>query len=326
MAYPPNPLTRPSDRLISILTQVRNLQKRIAAFGTGLTSTSKAVNYVYEQRHREIFPPGFDYTSPGAKIEHSYYPFALERLYNMLTNDYNPNNRVESIVVKSALYCKQTRSPQHEFIMIEVEDTKAPGLKNVIVLDRNNGNVHGQTAGILSSLQTSASINIAARDEFRVSYDGNRARLLSQCSLNPHETLEEIVFHPDEPLFLYQLATLAWMASVERERYQLLTANCYWFAGLIWDCMIRIRSKATHRCMRGNMRGKFRTWLRQTTDAAELDVISDRVEAKLLAIELDLTKRKHKWSQGKDLDLKQEIEKKRREVEELMRQLNDESA
>jgi hypothetical protein len=190
---------------------------------------------------------------------------------------YNPEHHVEHIIVKSASYCKQTTGPKHEFIILEVEDLKSPGLKNFIALDRNNSDVPNRSA--FASIQSSQSV---AKDEFRVSYDGNKRKLLQQCDLKEHEILETVEFNREDPLLLYQLATLTRAVSHQRDKYHVITANCYWFAGLIWDCVIRMRPSATRRELKGNIRGAFIGWLNHSTNNAELEVTYKYVDQELL--------------------------------------------
>ncbi|KAB5589357.1 hypothetical protein CTheo_7195 [Ceratobasidium theobromae] len=220
---------------------------------------SKLPPWPRDQRLRDIFPPGFDSNlRSSASAFHSPYSFPPEQLYRLFTDNYNHNKHVEHTIVKNAWYCKQEKSVKHEFILIEVEDTLMPNPTNFIILDRNKGERRQSswpTSFLPSVLRT------GAKDEFRVSYDGNVKRLLHDCKLESHEYLEQIMFDPDHPLPLYELVTLAHHVSEQHPRYNAMDANCYWFAGIIWECLIKMRPSAQHINPSPNKRGQF-VWIR----------------------------------------------------------------
>ncbi|KAB5589362.1 hypothetical protein CTheo_7200 [Ceratobasidium theobromae] len=319
----------PTSRIFTkVFPRFRNIAPKLASLKylkSESASTSRPpaglVRCVYTQRHRQIFPPGFDNPSLKAAIDGHYYPFSPEHLYDVLTNYYNPDERVEHIVIKSASYCKQHRSPQHEFILIQVEDKAAHGLVNYIVLDRNNGDKRVRRGGGLGSGSWQ---HVVAKDEFRVSYDGDSVKLLKQCELESYDVLEEFKFASlTKPFFLYQLATLARTASVQRARYDVISANCYWFAGLIWECMTFMNPEARRRCQTLKKstfkRGTFLGHFRQDTNRTELELAHAQAAAEILKFEQKLTDQKEEWIRRHEPNVRQENEETRRELEELRR-------
>ncbi|KEP45731.1 hypothetical protein V565_246230 [Rhizoctonia solani 123E] len=309
---------RTSDALKHIAVLAQSLPQRIQTFRIKSESASRKLSCSYEERHKQIFPAGFDSISSSNSTQRLCYYFSPQGLYDVLTSSYHPEHHVEDIIVKSASYCKKNTSPKHEFIVLEVEDRRSPGLRNFIVLDRNINEADRPT-GILASVQSSRSL--AAMDDFRVSYDGDRKRLLVQCDLQNHETLETLTFKSSEPLLLYQLATLTRAVSSQREKYHVIAANCYWFAGLIWDCMVRMRPLAHHKVSQGQIRGAFTSWIRQSTNSAELQVTYAYVENELLDVEKKIVIQKQRWAQGYNTHIYDDLEKLKRRVRELEEQV-----
>lgn len=237
-------------------------------------------------RHRQIFPDGFD--QDGKSPKHLPYAFAPDQLHQLLTGRYDPDEHVESIVVRSAHFGKERKSAQHEFIMFEVEDTQVTGLINYIILDRNNSD----TRAIRVLSNSIVPPHIGAKDEFRVSHNGNQKQLLKACDLDPDSMMEKIEFGNNEPLLFYQVVTLAKIASARRQQYQPVNANCYWFAGLVWDCIGLMRPNAIHSTIEKRLRGVFHKvpLQRDVTDRKELASTYTSIQAELKRIELDFTK------------------------------------
>ncbi|CAE6436212.1 unnamed protein product [Rhizoctonia solani] len=199
----------------------------------------------------------------------SCYHYSLDRLYSQMVQSHGTEDSPASIVVKSASYCKRETLPNHEFIWIMFENTKLPNAWNYMVLDRNKfEHGSGLDSVILSSIQHAASI--VAQDEFRISCDGNINNLLKRCKLVPCRTLETISFDTGNVLPLYRLAAVAVAASDLRRDYHFVQANCYWFAGMVWEYLIRHCPDIRH-VVRENVRGKFGTLFSHTTDENELD-------------------------------------------------------
>lgn len=123
--------------------------------------------------------------------------------------------------------------------MLQVGDTKIPNLDNFIALDRNQGTP-------TSSSNVSASSRSNASDAFRVSYDGDLHRFLRECQLTDYLKLEQIHFQANEPLLLLDLVTLVAHISEHHPIYSPVDTNCYWYTGLVWECMRKMRPKASH--------------------------------------------------------------------------------
>jgi hypothetical protein len=206
-------------------------------------------------RLKDIFPGGFDArfgVSSSSSRHGSHFSSKPEQLYHSLVERYDPETPIEDIIVKSAWYGKQTnKTAQHEFIVVQVEDTRINGLFNYLVLDRNAENYRGP----------SSSSSSRANDAFKVSYDGDIKKLLEECQLMPYKYLESLSFPSDEPLHFYELVTLADVVSNRYPDYQVFDSSCYLFAGLVWECMRRMRPTAEYKDALARKRGKCR-WLR----------------------------------------------------------------
>ncbi|KAF8704357.1 hypothetical protein RHS03_06090, partial [Rhizoctonia solani] len=208
-------------------------------------------------RFLDIFPPGFDMTS----VSRSYYSFAPVQLYHTLTRSYDPEKHIESTLVKSVWYGKQTKGVQHEFILVQVEDTTVP-ITNYMVLDRtireeSSGGTIQMPFRRRRTIGSSQSYCGPAVDAFKVSYNGIENQLLDECDLLPRQYLEKIEFSRGNPLYLYQLVTLVHVVSEKSTQYTLSGQNCYWFAGLIWDCLRSLRPDAQYDGRLAEKRGKF---------------------------------------------------------------------
>ncbi|KAG8762557.1 hypothetical protein FRC11_008855 [Ceratobasidium sp. 423] len=242
------------------------------------------------RRLLDVFPPGFDSKSSSSR---SHYSFAPEQLYNTLTSSYNPEKHVESTLVKSVWYGKQLRAVQHEFILIEVEDTKAL-LKNYMVLDRNvsedpsSSSVPKPFRVRKRTTSSSQSCRGPAMDAFRVSYNGLENQLLQECQLLPRQYLEKIEFNRANPLYLYQLVTLVHVVSERSPRYALAYQNCYWFAGLIWECLRSLRPDAHYDGRLAEKRGKIAI-LRYTPEERDKNEICNAFEQEIQFVEARLS-------------------------------------
>jgi hypothetical protein len=236
-----------------------------------------------ESRLKDIFPPGIDSASNQTG---SHYNLKLEQLYYSLIERYNPNTHVETVVVKSAWYGKQTRSAEHEFILIQVEDTAVEGLTNYLVLDRNVGGRSHGTLGKISRSWTSSQATMTI-DTFRVSYDGDVKQLLEQCQLIPYKAMEQLQFESEAPLRLYELVTLACVVSSRYPLHRAVYPSRYLFVGLVWECMHRLRPNAIHEDVQAKQRGRF-SWIRSTPNAAEMEEIDASIQEQLAHVELEL--------------------------------------
>ncbi|KAH7338625.1 hypothetical protein B0J17DRAFT_717053 [Rhizoctonia solani] len=228
------------------------------------------------RRLLEIFSPGFDSKSSTSR---SHYSFAPEQLFYALTFTYDPEKHVESTIVKSVWYGKQTKSVQHEFILIEVEDPKA-SLKNYMSRKKAAG--------------SSQSCRGLAMDAFRVSYNGNESQLLQEYQLLPRQYLEKIEFSHKNSLFLYQLVTLVHIVSEKSPHYALGYRNCYWFAGLIWECLRSLRPDAQYDGRLSQKRGKI-TILLYTPEEKDKRDICNEFEKAIQEVETNLSASRKLW-------------------------------
>ncbi|KDN39280.1 hypothetical protein RSAG8_08915, partial [Rhizoctonia solani AG-8 WAC10335] len=262
---------------------------RVSYDGIEKQQVSSTMATTGPRRLIDVFPPGFDINSKSSSSR-GHYHFAPEQLYLRLTDEYLPEKHIESTIVKSVWYGKQRKSARHEFILIEVEDTHAE-MKNYIVLDRNlNEAVAPIGKNIVPARVASSSrcCRGAALDAFRVSYDGIEKQLLRECELWPRDYLERIDFGPTEPFFLYQLATLVYVVSDKSPNYVVADRNCYWFAGLIWECTRHLRPNAAYDDRLAKNRGKF-SILRYKPEAQERDAICDTFNNEIMLVEARLS-------------------------------------
>lgn len=163
----------------------------------------------------------------------SYTP---RQLYEMLIS--HRENTHPQAFVTSAWYGKLKNGAEHEYIMLTVEDRSIPGPrnKNVISIDRNQ---HGPPTAAVSS-------GTVACDTFKISSDGDLDQFLLDCQFTPHRMLEKVIFQSNEPLPLHDVTVLVEHISTKHTKYHVARHNCYWFAGLIWECMLHMRPNATH--------------------------------------------------------------------------------
>lgn len=233
--HPPDSSPTPSSNSLP------NLSPNLSPGGVPLGSSSSSPS-LRAQRVCTIFPAGFDGVSSsasGRKVIHSYSP---SQFLDLLAANHIGNQHVQHTVVKSAWYCKQKKSALHEFIVLQVEDLKIPGLKNYIALDRNL-NLAASPPGVGNLTSCSGA---GALDAFRISYDGDLRGFLHECHLSKYVTLEQIDFQPGPSLQIRQLVDLVFHISDQHPKYHPMDTNCYWFTGLIWECMRKMCPAAKH--------------------------------------------------------------------------------
>ncbi|CAE7202569.1 unnamed protein product [Rhizoctonia solani] len=231
-----------------------------------------------------IFSPRFD-NNPKVTSRNIHYHLAPEQLYRRLTCEYLPEKHIESTIVKSVWYGKTRSSARHEFILIEVEDTQF-NLKNYIVLDRTPSETLARSKKIFPAKATSSGRKYwgVALDSFRVSYNGIEKQFLQECELWPRDYLEKIEFPSTEPFFLYQLAALAYVISEKSPDYVVAYRNCYWFAGLIWECMRQLQPNGVYDDRLSRNRGKFAV-LRYNPGIKERDEICAAFNKEITSVE-----------------------------------------
>ncbi|KAF8596461.1 hypothetical protein BDV93DRAFT_514127 [Ceratobasidium sp. AG-I] len=235
-------------------------------------------------RVNAVFPGGFDAKfgpSSSSGLSYNSAPLALQpiQLYELLVEKYKSGPPMETIIVKSAWYGKQTKGARHEFIVVQVEDTGIPGLINYLILER--------TSGVPSGSKAASSQRVAVVDEFKVSYNGNCEKLLKKSGLTPYRFLEELSFQTKAPLHCYELVTLASVTSRRYPYYQLPDLSCYLFAGVIWDCMFLLCPSAKYRSPLATKQGKYRCF-RDALNTSEKEVTFKEVKNRLPQIEMDL--------------------------------------
>ncbi|KAG8730344.1 hypothetical protein FRC11_006930 [Ceratobasidium sp. 423] len=210
----------------------------------------------------------------------SCYRFPLESIVNAITQEYGTEQPLDSVVAISAMYCKKRQTLRHEFILFELENTRDPGTKSYTVLDRNKYRRADPPPS------TSSSPSTVTPDEFKFYRDGNKDNLLDRYKLAPYDTVATIQFHVNSPLPFYQLAIIAMATSLQRESYDLLNANCYWFSGLVWEYMVQYPG-ATHTILQDGIRGTFGSLYNHNTDFSELDEVREEVQQLLSWIEAE---------------------------------------
>ncbi|KAB5589359.1 hypothetical protein CTheo_7197 [Ceratobasidium theobromae] len=274
---PPDGHTSLSPR---VLEPWSNMSDRPGPSRIHLTSLTDVLN----QRVKVLFP-GFESNSTSC-TRGGVTTVRTEQLFRTLTEDYHRNKHVEHTIVKSAWYCKQERSVGHEFIILQVEDTLLPNgmLTNYVVLDRCKG--VPQRPRFFSKL-VPRFLRVAAMDIFRVSNDGNLVRLVEGCDLAPYKYLEQITFESNKPLRLYELATLASHVSDLHPKYNVTDTNSYWFAGLIWECMIKMRTSAKYINATPNKRGRIR-WIRYTQNPIQVKRVCKQVREHISKVRKNL--------------------------------------
>lgn len=252
-------------------------------------------------RFKDIFPGGFDKklglgagVNQWSSISHNagHSMFSTEHLYYSLIEREDPKLNPESIIVKTAWYGKQTKAPQHEFIIVQVEDITEPKLTNYLVLDRNAGVPHAKSA----TVSLAASLPIYANDTFKVAYDGDAKKLLKECRLTPNKYLEALSFQSDAPLYLYELVALAKFVNFRYPNYAILDSSCYLFGGVVWDCLRRMRPSATYLDDLASRRGQC-FCIRYTPNASAVQDAHEHVQARIFEIELIFrSRRETQWN------------------------------
>lgn len=201
------------------------------------------------ERLYDIFPAGLG--SNSTSIRGKFFPITPFHLHDIFDR-HRGNPHATNTVIKSAWYGKQTRSARHEFIVVLVEDLAIPGLKNCMAIDRNQNRTPAKVPNV-----TAASSSATASDLFRISYNGDLNQLLLESQLTPHYMLERISFQSNEPLPLFNLVALVCHISNQYPTYHPVDANCYWFTGLIWECIRKMRPTAQHEVHLQGRRGQF---------------------------------------------------------------------
>ncbi|KAJ1300034.1 hypothetical protein OPQ81_011154 [Rhizoctonia solani] len=130
-------------------------------------------------------------------------------------------------------------------------------MQNFIALDRN---VH--TKGSANLISRGGKNGPPAQDYFHVSHYADMESLINHCG---NTTSEDLCTHVEQVAFerkAFSFAELVVLASTISEAcpsYQLSATNCYWFASLIWECMLDVfRGGVARHNKLTEERGRFR--------------------------------------------------------------------
>lgn len=169
---------------------------------------------------------------------------------------YMPINQVSTHVL-SALYCKQSGLYEHEFIRLIVANKANPSVRGYIVLDRTvlernlPANQPPSEAGGTKSLMMGL---LPALDRFTISSRAGEPPTLRSGG-GAFQVLERLEFKFGA-CSLYRLVVLAAAVASTRPNYQLLSAQCYWFASTIWECVQDLDPTAIHALIIPSIRGR----------------------------------------------------------------------
>ncbi|CAE6536457.1 unnamed protein product [Rhizoctonia solani] len=232
-------------------------------------------------------------SSTSSNASHS--SLTPSQLFLGLTDHYDPETHVESIIVKTIWYGKRQGGARHEFLLIDIEDS-ATQMQNFLVLDRNNTeSANLGDRGVLGGLGLgSRAFKGVTLDAFRISRDGSEDQLMTDCNLKPRVYLQKLEIAPEQPLYLYQLATLALIVSRDHPTYSADLHNCYFFAGLIWAAIQKFRPKAELTNRLGGQRGRFGPLLYVLSEE-EINGIYTAFDERLKTVESNLAKTRRDW-------------------------------
>ncbi|KAF8594732.1 hypothetical protein BDV93DRAFT_549100 [Ceratobasidium sp. AG-I] len=201
----------------------------------------------------------------------------LQSIYDDITTRYDATT--ENTWVESVTFCKERKGSRHEFILIYTVDSST-NTKATLLLERTSDvPMHEAIRSVRSILSWFCGTRVA-QDRLKILRDGNLWDLKNRTeSINMLETLRFTC--PDKPLFLYELIILSYITSVTNIEYHLFTAQCYWFAGMVWDCITRLRPEADLNTLKKNQRGRFARWFHQKIRPKDLSVISTIVQTQI---------------------------------------------
>ncbi|KAF8596189.1 kinase-like protein [Ceratobasidium sp. AG-I] len=266
---------------------------KCTCFPLGTLKIKQAYTISSGARLKEIFPGGFD-KHPGqsnkSKSHPDSYHIAPRELYLSLVEHDDPETPVESIIVKSAWYGKQTKGAQHEFIIVQVEDIDISGLINYLALGRNIDPREHSWRGFLPFLPT-----VGAKDAFRISLDGDLKKLLKECGFEHHRLLEQLSFPPNIPLHFYKLVALADVASKLFPDYRLVDSSSHLFAGVIWNSIRLAHPSIVGSDNLAEVRGRRRRFRFNPQDPAVQEIYASFVET---LIDIDLVFRRRRTVHG----------------------------
>ncbi|KAH7338620.1 hypothetical protein B0J17DRAFT_628049 [Rhizoctonia solani] len=88
----------------------------------------------------------------------------------------------------------------------------------------------------------------------------------------------------------------------------------YWFSGLIWDCVLRMRPSASYKVVQGRLWGVLHGWLRHSTNISDLEETYRLVYDELFDIEKSSTVKKQQWAQSRGAEIKDDLEAMRKRI------------
>lgn len=243
-------------------------------------------------RNLDIFPNGLGSCAQSTQALQHPIQYSLSQLRTMFQRSYRDDDHFENIYISSAQYCKQRDDPNHEFLLLEVRDEKVPKISNFLVLDRT---VQIST-GVYGALSTSISTSTPAHDRLRVSCYGDKDLLIDQCKLGPYDVLERLVFPSyswSKPFLLYELVILALETSRLRVMYNLMNAQCFWFAGCVWECMRKLRPESRRdRELGKDSRGKYGNFFQQSVKENEVEDVLYKARSEISHFGIELARGK----------------------------------
>ncbi|KAF8593714.1 hypothetical protein BDV93DRAFT_566220 [Ceratobasidium sp. AG-I] len=256
-----------------------------------------------QPRNLDIFPKPLGSIVQSKLAAEQPIQYTLTQLKFMFQRTYRDEDHIENILVSSARYCKQVDDPKHEFLLLEVRDEKIPRISNYLVLDRTIQTASSRTYAAISTSVSGS----PAHDRLRVSCYGDKELLVKQCNLGPYEELERLEFL-STPLLLCELVILAVETSSSRYHYNLMSAQCFWFAGCVWESMRMLVPCANHiQVTAHSSRGKYGNVFRHNVDKLEtagqgkLDADSEEIQQAIKENE-ELKRELGRLKQGKARD------------------------
>ncbi|QRW06160.1 Vegetative incompatibility protein HET-E-1 [Ceratobasidium sp. AG-Ba] len=225
-------------------------------------------------RNRNIFPGGFDLEN---RTRRGALQFTLPQLESYIVGGDSSWDNIDGVYITRIEYCKEKKMPQHEFIVITVQDKDDLRLQNFLILDRRQE--EDRSSNVLSSSSLSGAIDL-----LRVSYNGDLQQLVEDCAISKYRILETMTF-PSMRFFLYELVTLARTASEYRRRYSIILNQSHWYASLVWDCARIVFSKETYeKHWKSDLRGRFGKLTATNIDGVELSFLSEAVHHQITII------------------------------------------
>lgn len=258
--------------------------------GPGLITESVDPEIYNIPRNLDIFPGALgSYQQSKQALEQPLH-YTLTQLKCLFQRSNREEDHIENIYVSSAEYCKETGEAKHEFLLLEVKDERIPLISNWVVLDRT---VQASNSGTFSALSTSVSSGAPAQDRLRVSCYGRKDLLTKQCNLTPYDVIERVTLPLSNPLLLCDLVILALETSKSRFMYNLMSAQCFWFASCVWECMLKLRPETYRPAVaESNNRGRFGKFFRQDVDNLELEDILYKARSEIQSFRMELTRGK----------------------------------